>query len=215
MPDEVVQPGTEATPTTTETGTPASGSEAAPSLLTETLDKPADATEPVKPAGPPETYADWKLPEGFTLDKTAAAEAAPLFKELGLTQEQGQKLVDFYSKNMLASAKSANEAFSTTRKDWVDSLKADPVLGKDLSSGKVTRAVNGALETLQNPKLVADFKEAMDQSGMGDNPAFVRVMYALASKLTEGTYVQGQPTKGNARPTAAAAIFPNLPTGQG
>lgn len=170
--------------------------------------------EEAKPTAP-EKYADWKLPEGYALDATAAAEAAPLFKELGLSQEQGQKLVDFYSKNMLASTKANDEAFAAARKEWVDSLKSDPVLGKELApGGKVRTTVNSALESLQNPKLVTDFKEAMDQSGMGDNPAFVRVIYALASKLTEGTYVQGQPTNsGKGRPSPAAAIFPNLPAG--
>jgi hypothetical protein len=206
----VDEPTTEPIPSTTETGTtPDPGAASDPSLLTSTLDEPAESK-----AGAPEKYADWKVPDGFVLDATAAAEAAPLFKELGLTQEQGQKLVDFYSKNMVASKTASDKAFADARAGWVDQLKADPVLGKELApGGKVRTTVNSALESLQNPKLVSDFKEAMDQSGMGDNPAFVRVIYALASKLTEGTYVQGQPVKGQARPSPAAAVFPNLPSG--
>ena len=39
----------------------------------------------------PETYADFTLPEGVELDTALLTDAAPLFKELGLTQEQAQK----------------------------------------------------------------------------------------------------------------------------
>jgi len=217
MPDEAPL-GTEATPTTIET-TPIPGTGSEPGQTPETktlLSTELDKEAPKAPEGAPEKYEDWKVPEGYTLDAKAAEAATPLFKELGLSQAQAQKLVDFYSTNMLDSAKASDEAFKATRAEWVESLKSHPVIGKAIESGKLKTSINSALDTIGDPTLVKDFKDVMDQSGMGDNPAFVRVMYALANKLTEGTFVQGQPlNSGKARPSAAAAIFPNLPSGQG
>lgn len=166
----------------------------------------AAKTEEVK--GPPEKY-DFKPPEGFDLDPKALEEATPLFKELGLSQESAQKLVDFYGKHSAQSSQAAVDAWISTRTQWRDELKADPALGKELApDGKVATTVNRALAGLQNPKLVADFKAAMDLTGAGDNPAFVRVLYALAGKVTEGTtYAQGSPVGAKGPRSAGDAIY--------
>ena len=190
-------------------------------------------TPPVDPATPkvgdkpttaPEKYEAWKVPEGYELDAGLVEEASPIFKELGLNQEQSQKLVDFYSKHALKTSEANNEAFWNLRKEWRDGMIKDEALGKLVDkTGKhgpespLVMTINRALDGLQNPKLVADFKDAMELTGAGDNPAFVRVLHALASKVTEGTtYATGGPTKGNAsRPTAGAALYPSLPSSQG
>lgn len=170
----------------------------------------------------PEKYEAWKVPEGYELDAGVAAEAEPIFKELGLTQENAQRLVDFYAKHALASEKERMDTWLATRTEWRESMKSDETLGKltgkDGNFGPdspLVSTINRAMDGLQNPKLVSDFKAAMDMTGAGDNPAFVRVLYALASKVTEGTsYAAGGPVKGNSsRPTAAAAMYPNLPSG--
>jgi hypothetical protein len=183
-----------------------------------------DKAEPKAVSGAPEKYADWKLPDGYELDAGVAAEAEPIFRELGLPQDAAQKLVDFYAKHALASSKENLDAWMDTRQEWRDSMKSDPVLGKLVGKdgnfgpdSPLISTINRALEGLQNPKLVADFKAAMNLTGAGDNPAFVAVFHALASKLTEGTsYARGEPTKTNSsRPTAGAALYPNLPPAGG
>src|SRR6266850_2111484 len=59
--------------------------------------KPED--KPKEPAeGAPEKYADFKVPDGFKFDPTALTEAQATFKELNLTKDQAQKLVDTYAK---------------------------------------------------------------------------------------------------------------------
>jgi len=180
-------------------------------------------TPPAPPAGAPEAYGEWKLPEGYELDKAAADEASPIFKELNLTQDQAQKLVDFYAKHSLKSHQDAMDFWSQTRKEWRDGLKADEVLGKLVGTNgnfgpdsPLVVTINRALDGLQNPKLVSDFKDAMELTGAGDNPAFVKVLHALASKVTEGSsYVRGEPVAPAKRPSPGAALFPNLPSSQG
>ena len=180
--------------------------------------------KPVVPAGAPEKYADWKLPTGYELDAGVSEAGSKLFKELNLPQEMAQKLVDFYSEHALKTSKENLDFWAETRKGWREDIKSDPALGKLVGSdgnfgldSPLVATVNRALDGLQNPKLVSDFKEAMELTGAGDNPAFVRVLHALASKVTEGTtYAVGGPTKGSSsRPTAGAALYPSLPSSQG
>jgi hypothetical protein len=217
---------TDPTATTTATTTPpADGlvtgkSDATTALgagLSQTV-PPVD--KPAEPTGAPEAYTDWKLPDGYTLDTGVSEAGTKIFKDLNLTQDQAQKLVDFYSEHAIKSSKETLDAWQATRKEWRDSIVADPALGKLTGSNgnfgpdsALVVTVNRALDGLQNPKLVSDFKDAMELTGAGDNPAFVKVLYALASKVTEGTtYARGEPSKtANARPTAGAALYPNLP----
>ena len=63
-------------------------------------------------------YADFTMPEGLTIDEALLAEALPIFKELGLTQEQAQKMVDFEAKKVQAGQQNQLETFNQLIKDW-------------------------------------------------------------------------------------------------
>lgn len=193
------------TPTTTPTPEPKTEAPApeGKSLLNE--EEPAQAA--------PETYADFKVPEGYTLDKATLEAASPIFKELNLSQDQAQKLVDFYSKTQQASAEKPYQDYIATRKGWADQVKAE--FGNQLPEIKAT--IGRALSTLPAETSKA-FREAMDLTGAGDNPAFVKVFADLAKRATEGRPVTPggvapvtEPGK-TARPTQAAALFPKLPS---
>ena len=97
--------------------------------------KPNEPTAPVepKPDAPvvPESY-DFRAPEGATLDKSAVDAATPIFKELGLTQDQAQKLVDLYPKITENIVKANNDAYTAMREGWVSELKADKEIGGKL-----------------------------------------------------------------------------------
>lgn len=204
--------------TTTSTTTPDPTTTTAKTATAEPATKLAEGTsllnegETTSPVVP-ETYADFKVPEGYTLDKSVMAEAAPIFKEMNLTQAQAQKLVDFYTKQSQASVDKPYQDYLATRKTWQDQVKAD--FGNQLPEVKAT--IGRALSTLP-PEVVKGFREAMDATGAGDNPAFVKAFYTLAKSVIEGRPVtpggpspqgQGAPTS---RPSAAAALFPKLPS---
>jgi hypothetical protein len=171
--------------------------------------------EPPAKAGAPEAYAEFTAPEGFEIDPTALAEATPLFKELGLDQARAQKLVDFYAKQSQQAAEAPFKLWQDTQKEWVDSIKADPEIGGKLDTVRAT--VAKVIDSL-GPELAADFRQAMDFTGAGNNPAFVKVMFKLAAQLTEGGFVRGgNPSAGGqgnqGRPASAAqALYPNLPS---
>ncbi len=195
---------------------------------TTTNEKPAvDPAKPeakleAKPEGAPEKYGDFKAPDGYTLSADTIAAATPIFKELGLNQDQAQKLVDFHAKAMLDAAKAPQADYAALRTDWQTKVKSDTEILGATSGGKtgmdaVKLDIGRAFAALP-PALASEMKEAMDLTGAGDHPAIVKGMWKLAQFVTEGKHVSGagpspagQKAPGSAPPTAAAAMYPNLP----
>lgn len=172
--------------------------------------------DPAKPEGAPEKYEDFTVPEGFTLDPKVAEEAGTLFKELNLSQAAGQKLIDMYTAKTLEAAQAPYKAYTEMREGWQKAVKADPEIGSRLAEVKTT--VAQALDSLGDPKLATEFREAMDLTGAGDHPAFIKAFYKLAQKIAPGNNVRGtgpsalgQKAPGAAPRSAASAIYPNLP----
>ena len=53
------------------------------------------SNSPAQPnAGAPESYSDFSVPDGVTLDPSLVSEVTPIFKELGLDQTAAQRLVE-------------------------------------------------------------------------------------------------------------------------
>ena len=174
--------------------------------------KPAEA----KPdAAVPETYADFSLPEGATVDKSIIDSATPVFRELGLSQDQAQKLVDWYTKNGENIVKANNDAYESMREGWRNDLKADKDIGGKLD---VVAAEIGKMKQQLPPAVRDAFNEAVNFTGAGDHPAVVRALYEFSKLVNEGSHVSGsgpsphgQAKAGETkRPTLAAAMYPTL-----
>jgi hypothetical protein len=195
----------------TESSKEAKPAEKSPADGTSLLNKDSKAA----PDGAPEAYADFRVPEGFALDEEVSKEAGALFKGLNLSQDQAQSLVDFYTKQTREAFEAPFNAWKDTQDKWISEVKADPEIGGRLDQVKAT--VSRAIDGLGDPKLAADFRQAMDYTGAGNNPAFIRAFYKLAQKVTEGGAVQGrnpsafgQKEPGAAPPSTAKALYPNL-----
>lgn len=185
-------------------------------LSGEIIDQSAAAVPPapVEPPGAPEAYTDFKLPEGVTLDKAILDEAAPIFKELGLSQEAAQKLVDLQAKYSSKTSADLAKSVDDMRADWQSQVKADPALANlDVVRTELGRAKDKLPATVRTA-----FDEAMNLTGLGDHPAVVRGLFEFAKLVNEGTPVNGagpsaagQTAGGPARPTIAGSLYPNLP----
>lgn len=170
------------------------------------------------PTGAPEKYEAFTAPEGHTVDAAAIEAVTPIFKELNLSQAQSQRLVDFYNERMIAAAKAPAEAVETMREGWRNEVKADKDIGGKLP--EVKAVIGKALDSLGDPTLTASFKSAMDLTGAGDHPAFVKAFYKMSLALGEGTHVNGggpsphgqSKTGIAAKPSAAQSMYPGLPT---
>ena len=203
-----------------------------PAVVTPPTDptKPTDPAKPVEPAvkapatGVPETYT-FKAPDNYTLDPTAYEAAIPVFKELGLTNDQAQKLIDIQVAREIALAKAPDKAVTDMRTDWQTKVKADPDMTKATSGGKT--GIDAVLLDIARAKnalpadLRAEFSEAMNITGAGDHPAVVKALWKLSQFVTEGSHVagkgpsaEGQVKPGtSAKPDVASSMYPNLPRG--
>lgn len=190
-------------------------------LLTEAKPPEPEKKPEAKAAeGAPDAYTDYKLPEGVTLAPEVKAEADALFKGMGLSQEAAQSLVDFHSKQLSALASAPAKAYQEMTDGWREDAKAHPDLRGKLGPGQeVNVRIAKALDSLGDPKLASDFRGAMDLTGVGNHPAFIRVMDKWAQRVTEGTHVAGngpstagQSAGKTAPPSAASAMWPTLPS---
>ncbi len=169
-----------------------------------------DGEKSAEPTGAPEKYEPFKAPEGFTITD----EVGVLFKELNLSQAASQKLIDFVAPQILEALEAPFNHYNETRQGW--QKETMDKYGTRLPEVKQT--VSKALDSLGNPKLAQSFREAMDLTGAGDNPAFIDVLFELAKKVTEGSHVKGSgPSKfgqssGNKPASAAQAMYPHLPS---
>lgn len=207
--DQTRTPAPTDTSTTTEDGK---------TLLTKDDAKPTDKT-PV-----PEKYSDFKLPDGYTLSPEVVEKVTPVLKELGLDQAGAQKLVDFHVAQMIDAAKAPAATYEQTRADWQSKVLADPEIKSYARDGKTgidaVKIDLGRAMTVLGPELAKDFKAAMDLTGAGDNPAFVKGFWKLAQSVIEGKPVGGKnpsplgqtdPSKPT-KPTPAQSMYPGLPS---
>lgn len=178
--------------------------------------KPAEGDKKPDPAAVPEKY-DLKPPEGKELDPKLIEEITPLFKEMKLTNEQAQKLTDFYNKTVLGAADNAYEAYEDMRTANRDTIIKDPTLGNGTDGMKpeVTKNIAEVMSRIGDKATITAFKEAMDLTGAGDHPAFVKAFNTLGKLLAEGSAVKaGGPAAvvapGAAPKSPAQALYPNL-----
>lgn len=207
------------------------------SLVTDAVDPTKAATDPAKNAdGTPKTAeqiaADAKteadknaakvVPEKYEIkfgDKDAdpaIVEAfTPLAKDLGLTQDQAQKLAEFHKsqvEGMLASqTKVQSDAWANLQTQWQGAARADKEYGH-LAGGKTfdenAALIARGLSTFGTPEL----NKALIDSGMGNHPEVARFMYRVGKAIAEDSIRVGNGVGGSGAPQIPFAnrLFPTM-----
>ncbi|EJD6581915.1 peptidase [Providencia rettgeri] len=154
-----------------------------------------DDKKPVSTA--PEKY-EFTAGEGQELDKEAVAAFEPIARELGLSNEQAQKIVDVYGSTIIPQLvkQQANE-WQKQITGWAETVKADKDgLGSDESIGNAQKA----LDQFGSPEL----KSYLVETGLGNHPELVRVFSKIGKAMSEDGFVSG--SSENAR-SAADVLF--------
>lgn len=151
----------------------------------------------------PEAYAFKDLPEGYAMSEQQLAEVSPLFKELGLTQEQADKLVAFDAKRTLAAEQAGLEQRQGLVTGWEKSLREDAAFGGANFDANVGVAQK-ALAQFGTPELSTMLKE----SGLGSHPEVVRLFHRIGQQLAEGQLHSGS---GNQTRKSDAEVFYGKP----
>lgn len=156
-------------------------------------DKPADGDKPAdkpddkeqKQEGAPEKY-EFKAGEGVELDTEALKDFEPVARELNLTNEQAQKLVDAYPKILAGVQQRQAEAWQKQTEGWAETVKADKEIGGDKLTANLS-AAQRALEQFGDPEL----KEYLDSTGLGNHPALVKAFIKVGKAMSEDKVVTG------------------------
>lgn len=175
-------------------------------------DKPGEGEEGKQdddPAAivPEDGKYDLQLPEGVELDAQLAEAAFPVFKELGITAGQAQKLAEMFTTYRTADAQAAADAWKETRTEWVKTAKADPEYATD-GWDNVTVVANRALKQYGTPELA----KALRETGMGDHPELIRVFYRVGKAISDDRTDTGQGNRGAELPAEERLYGKTTPT---
>ena len=151
--------------------------------------------------GSEEVEYDLSIPDEFkgAVDDSVLDQFKDMAKELGLSNEAAQKLVDFE----VSRQSQILEAYNNRLTEWADIVKNDPEVGGADFDKKIAKA-HQAFEALAND----DLKKLMDPYhptenptglGLGNHPEIVRLFYRLGVNMGEDTLklanAEGAPAK--------------------
>ena len=201
-PTESTAPVTAGAPPTLLDGDQASDSTAAAKDGEVGGDTPAsDAAEgtPSDDApGAPETYEDFTVPEDVVLDDLTTGELKTLAKDLGLTQEQAQKVADLGATLSQRWAAGFQEQLASASEEWATVTKADKEIGGEKLSGTLSGA-KAALDKFGTPEL----RELLQTSRLGNHPEVVRLLARVGQAISDDTsVVTGSPASSEGKSIA-------------
>jgi hypothetical protein len=145
-------------------------------------------TEPKEPEGAPEEYS-FEFTEGTIIDDDAVAELSAIAKELNLPQAEAQKFAAVAEKMSQKWTEGLQNHIIETRTGWRDTVKADKEIGGDKMPENLALA-KSAIEAFGTPEL----KAMLDDTGIGDNPEFIRFALRVGKANSEHDFVKsGKP----------------------
>ena len=153
--------------------------------------KAAEAPAEAKPTAP-ETY-EFKAPEGRTFDSEVIAEYSKVAKELNLSQEAAQRVLDSVGPKLAERQAAQIEAI---RNGWADSSKAD----KEFGGEKLSENLGVAKRALDQFG-TSELRALLNESGLGNHPEVIRFMYRAGKAISEDKVITG----------TASAAKPNGP----
>lgn len=139
-----------------------------------------------KQEGAPEKY-EFQAGEGVELDAEALKDFEPVARELNLTNEQAQKLVDAYPKILAGVQQRQADAWQAQTEEWAATVKADKEIGGDKLTANLGVAQR-ALDTFGSPAL----KEYLNGTGLGNHPELVKAFVKVGKAMSEDGVVTGK-----------------------
>lgn len=163
-----------------------------------------------------EEYEEFQIPEGIYKGdekvQEAIKEAKEMFREFGLTQEQGQRLIDLHMKHYLGGEVEMNEMFEeelTRRvKEWGEEVKRNPEYGGSRLKSSINK-VKLAISELGGEKL---YGALTNETGVINHPAIFGAFVKMGEKYQEDRFVRGSNQIGQDSTPAgiAARIYPGM-----
>jgi hypothetical protein len=129
----------------------------------------------------PESY-EFMAPEGMEVDQSMADAFSPVFKDLGLSQEQANSLTGVYADMVGKQVEAQQEAFGQQLEDWKQELRTDADFGGDKfdeNSGIVADFVRQTVPEGVREDVIG----LLESTGAGNHPGLVKWIHHLATNV--------------------------------
>jgi hypothetical protein len=157
----------------------------------------------------PEKY-EFQVPEGMALDTVLVDKISPVFKDIGLSQDQAQKLVDAYApyvKTQVEAQQQESLNFLETQKaEWkAETLK---YLGGD-SKEKLAQSAKFINKFTDSKEEAQQVREMLEVSGLGNYAPMVKMFIKAGKLVIEDNFVE--PNKQNSGGEASIdEMYPSM-----
>ncbi len=156
-----------------------------------------EAKAPAEAPKAPEAY-EFKAPEGRVFDSEVMASYSQVAKELNLSQESAQRLLDAVGPKMAERQMAMIEA---TRNGWADNSKSDREFGGEKLSENLGVAKK-ALDAFGTTEL----RTLLNETGLGNHPELIRFMFRAGKAISEDRMVTGAATQAKTGPRSFADL---------
>ncbi len=185
------------------------GAEAGQSETVQADDKPAEAEaaeegkgsekaeDEKEPAGAPEAYEDFTVPEGLEIDQVAMDSFKDIAKNSNLDQETAQKFVDLYNEQI----QKMNQTHIETVGQWAKDSENDKEFGGRHFQENLATANKGLKNFFGD-----GFIQLLTQTGLGNHPEAIRGFHKIGLQLKDGSVVKGAAPKTD----PLAAMYPTM-----
>lgn len=138
----------------------------------------------------PEKY-EFTAPDGREFDGETIAAYSEVARELGLSQEAAQKLLDRMGPQM---AQRQEAQIQAVRNEWTKAATSDKEFGGEKLSENLSVAKK-ALDAFGTPEL----RDLLNTSGLGNHPEVIRLFFRAGKAISEDRFVGGSATTAKAR----------------
>lgn len=180
--------------------TPVAPVEAAPLAPAEPAKVEGQSDEPA----PPPTYEPFTVPDGVTLQPERLGDFTSLLGEFegqskadhAAVQAFGQKLVERHVAEVqrtLADVQKLNDAkWDRQKMAWHDEFMADPEIGGNRFQTSVDSAIQFIRTHGGSDEQQAEIRQLMNDSGIGNHPAMIRLLAKAGMAMSEGRPLAGR-----------------------
>lgn len=162
----------------------------------------AKADDKSKTEGPPEKY-EFTMPDGMALDEALASAVEPVLRDLGLTNEQANKLATTFAKYRASEAQRQSDAYAQQVEDWGKAARDDQEFGGAKFDENVGHAQK-FIATFGTPEL-----KALLADGLGNHPELIRICARAGKALQEDGGIVGKTTTPGKSPAALMFDHPS------
>lgn len=146
-----------------------------------------------KEDGVPDEYK-FDAPEGVEVNEEALAQFSEKAKDLGLTQSQYQGLIEYQTQLNAQGQEAMATQYEERVGQWAEATRTDPVIGGedlDANLGLAKQAINTFGDDDLAKLIDAPSPDNPDGLGLGNHPAFIRLLYKVGTAVSESDLVTG------------------------